>query len=276
MSGENMRILIILSLLGFVPGPGEATSQNPEDRLKAAFDRAAKAADLDEAGLIISSACSDDSILRSAYLTSTALDERSRYILFGRQWGSRANITWEERERRERILIESVSAKPELIRWVLRADRYLTYREKRHPRGAATINSFPFHSYSSYADDLVETFLESARKNATRPAKAIKSINDVVLLTAEDVEWNRLASWQLLCGVCDRLDLIEKSNTKNWRERFADLDRWFHQNRPYILWDDDKSCIRLDEEAKENGRPTRRESRSIPELNPSWQSAREP
>jgi hypothetical protein len=268
--------MFIANMLVAMQFVGAGSPQSPPDRLKVALDRASKESDLDEAGLILSSVFSDESILRSAYLTTTPLDERTIFILFGCNWGRRADLTWEERQRRQRILIESVSAKPELIRWVLRADRYETYHEKRHPYGAATINSFPFFSYSSYTDDLVETLMEPLRKDVTHPATAIKSVDGVVLLTAEDVEWNLLASWQLLCGVCDRLDLIDKVTTKNWRERFSDLDRWFQRNRPYILWDDDKSCIRLDEEAKENGRPTRRKSRSIPELKPSWQSAREP
>ena len=76
----------------------------------------------------------------------------------------------------------------------------------------------------------------------------------------------------MLCAVCDRLDLIENATPKNWRDRFARLDKWFQENRPYILWDNEKSCIRIDETAKESGSPTSRTSRSIPELKPTWQS----
>lgn len=199
------------------------------------------------------------------------LDERSVYILFDGNWGSRARVAWKDHKAWHRILVESTSTKPELIRRVIRADRYETYlRTRVDIGGAATINTFPFFSYAADADDLVETFIEVLRKNTARPAKAIISQENKVLVTAEEMEVDLLQIWQLLCGVCDRLDLVDKATTKNWRGRFPELDKWFKENRPYIVWDNSKSCVRIDDEAKESGRSTRRASRSIPELKPPW------
>lgn len=268
---------LFISMMSIVQASDDGAPQSPRGGLAAAFERASKEPDLDAAGLILSKALSDESVLRSAYAASKDLDQRSTYILFGGNWGSRAEISWKERTRRREILIESISAKPVLIRLALRADRYATYQGKRHPRGAATINYFAFFSYSPHADDLVESFIESLRRKVPHPAGAIKSpFGSTVLVSADEAELNLLETWQLVCGVCDRLDLIDKATTKNWRDRFPDLDKWFQENRPYILWDDSKSCIRLDEDAKELGSPTPRESRSIPELKPSWRFGDEP
>jgi hypothetical protein len=74
----------------------------------------------------------------------------------------------------------------------------------------------------------------------------------------------------MLCGVCDRLDLIRDSSVKNWRGRFSELDKWFQTNRPYIRWDRKRSCILVDQEAKDFGSPTERKLRKIPELKPPW------
>src|SRR5690606_8884972 len=119
-------------------------------------------------------------------------------------WGSRAEIdgndgVW------LRVLVDAISAKPELIRAVLRADRYQDSIEARQPRGAATINTFPFFASAPFADDLVERSIESLRRDATRPAEAITSLDGFVLVTAEQMEVNLLLTWQMLCGVCGRL-----------------------------------------------------------------------
>jgi len=202
-----------------------------------------------------------------------ALDERSIYILFGGDWGSRARVTWKDRVQRHRIVVESVSTKPLLICLVIRADRYKTYFRMRTNGGAATINFFPFFDSSLYADDLVETYIETLRKDANHPAKELRSIDaSIIFVTAEEMEVNLLSTWQMLCGVCNRLDLIDGATTKNWRSRFHKLDQWFQKNRPYIFWDNNGSRLQVDENAKEEGRPTRRSSRFIPELKPPWLS----
>ena len=62
----------------------------------------------------------------------------------------------------------------------------------------------------------------------------------------------------------------DRSTVKHWRGRFSELDRWFQANRPFILWDQARSCIRIDQEAKQNAAPTGRKSRRSPELKPPW------
>jgi hypothetical protein len=222
--------------------------------------------------LVLSSLLSDEAMIRSAYLTSAVPDERSVYVLFGRHWGPLATVNWSTGERAHRFLVEAVSTKPLLIRSAIRADRYYTYFRRRTPGGASTINVLPFFSYAPYVDDLAETFVETLRKDSSRPARALMSPYDsrTVLVSVGEVELNLLDSWQMLCGVCDRLDLIDKATTENWRGRFPELDKWFKENRPYILWDNNESHCRIDEKAKELGRPTPRASRFIPELKPSW------
>jgi hypothetical protein len=91
-----------------------------------------------------------------------------------------------------------------------------------------------------------------------------------VLVPADEVEIDLLDIWQMLCGLYDRLDLIDNATTENWRGRFPELDKWFKEHRPYILWDNNESHCRIDKDAKEQGRPTPRASRSIPELKPPW------
>ncbi len=178
-------------------------------------------------------------------------------------------------------MVGAVATKPDLIRSVLRADRYETFLVTREPRGAATINYFAFFEGCSYADDLIERPIEAMRQEATHPAEPILSpYNDLrpkgsppqVLVSAEKQELSLLGEWQMLCGVCDRLDLIEGSTVKNWRSRFAELDQWFKTNRPYIRWNNKRSCVRIDREAKESGTPTSRKMRKIPELKPPWLS----
>jgi len=266
-----------ISVLAFMQALGERTPPGPPKRVEAVFERASKESDVEGAGLILSSLLADETTMRAAFSTSVVLDERSVYVLFGGHWGPRAPVAWKDKRRLSRILVDSVSTKPVLIRSVIRADRYESYIIRRHPRGAATINGFPFFSYSPYADDLVEFLVEHLRKEAAHPAKAITSFDfgtstkpPRILVTAEQRELDILCTWQTLCGACDRLDLIEKATTKNWRDRFAELDKWFQENRPYMLWDHGKSCIRIDEEARERGEPTSRKSRSIPELRPPW------
>jgi hypothetical protein len=267
-----MPVLLLFSTLVISQAGGEQEARASIDRVAGILERASRESDLDGAGLVLSSLLSDESMLRSAYLTPVGLDERSMYILFGQQWGSRAAVTWKARQRAQRILVRTVSAKPILIRSAIRADRYDTYVRKRSPGGAATINYFSFFSRSPYVDDLAEKFVETLRKETTRPAKPIMSpySGDRVLVPADEVDVDLLDIWQMLCGVCDRLDLIDKSTTENWRGRFRELDEWFKGNRPYVVWDEKESRCRIDEEAKEVSRPTPRASRVIPELKPPW------
>src|SRR5262249_36763210 len=158
---------------------------------------------------VFSSLLSDESALRSAFLTPASLDERSVYILFGGVWGSRAVVASKDRRVRRRIRDDTISAKPEAIVAVLRCDRYQSYLEKRSPPGAATINGFPFVAGSAYVDDLVERFIESMRHETTRQAEPIRSpYGNSVLVTSAEMEVDLLETWQMLCGVCGRLDLI--------------------------------------------------------------------
>lgn len=274
-----MPFLIYVLVVGQVVG--EDATKRPRGGLETVFARASKEPDLDGAGLILSSLLSDELTLRSAFLTPLALDDRSVYVLFGGNWGSRAKVTWKASTQWHRIRVASVSTKPELIRSVLRADRYASYFEKRHPRGAATINFFPFFADEDFSDDLVERSIEPMKREVTHLAKAVMNpYNDMrakgspplVLVTADEKEVMLLGNWQLLCGVCGRTDLIDKATTENWRERFADLDEWFRRNRPYIVWDDRNSCIKIDGKAKDGAEPTPRSSRAIPELKPPWLS----
>jgi hypothetical protein len=41
-------------------------------------------------------------------------------------------------------------------------------------------------------------------------------------------------------------------------------------NELRAFWENSKSCIRLDEDAEELGRPTPRKSSFVPELQPPW------
>lgn len=266
-----MKTTFLLSVLFVLQSVGEGTVQTLPESVETVLVLASREPGLDGAGLVLSSLLRDESELRSAFLSPVAMDERSLYILFEGKWGSRATVVPKDLVAWRRIRDGAVSVKPELIRPVLRADRYESSLEKRHPRGAATINSFPFFAGSAYADDLVEKFIECLRRESTHPAKAVRSLDDFVLQTADQVEVDLLETWQLLCGVCGRLELIDKATIRNWRDRFPELDEWFRRNRPYIIWDDGNSCIRVDEDAKEGARPTSRSSRSIPELKPPWQ-----
>ncbi len=270
---------LFISILTIAQVAVEDTPKRPRVDLEAVFARAAKEPDIEDAGLVLSELLSDESTLRAAFLTPVALDERSVHILFGADWGPRANLTWKDRVQWHRILVETISTKPALIRSVLRADRYETYDRRRHPQGAATINLFPFFSFAKYADDLLESSLEGMRTEMAHPTEAImspynnmraKGSPPLVLVTADEVEVNLLGTWQMLCGIANRLDLIDKATTKNWRDRFPELDAWFQKNRPYVLWDNAQSCVRIDEEGKKSGSPTSRKDRRIPELKPPW------
>jgi len=276
-----MKIMLTITYIVLLLSPvyGQTTPQTPPDTPEAVLELASKASDGDAADLILSSFLTDESKIRSAFLTARVLDERTVYILFGERWGSRAGIPQKDRNQRHRILVESVSTKPELIRSVIRADRYAAFFLSRKPAGAATINYFPFFADAHYADDLIEWFIEYLRQKRSHPAKDIespynalraKTSPSIILLTADEVEVNRLWEWQMLCGVCNRLDIINKSTTKNWRNLFPELDKWFQANRPFIIWDDSKSCIRIDDEAKKWGERTPRASRFIPEFMPTW------
>ncbi len=130
----------------------------------------------------------------------------------------------------------------------------------------------------TYADNLVEYNVEHLRRDAAHPAEPVHAEFDPsrIIVTVEDVEVSLLWRWQMVCGMCDRLDLINNSTVRNWRSRFAELDKWFQTNRPYILWDKKSSCIQIDQEAKEFGFPTPRKPRKIPSLSHPgprrWQS----
>ena len=143
-------------------------------------------------------------------------DARSVFILFGGKWGSCADVEWNDDPEgkwqpnpgRGRCL-----TKPGLrFDSVLRADRYEAYFRRRHPRGAATINSFPFFDSCSFADDLVERFIEHLREETDHPAEDIVFFGNTILMTAAEKEVNLLATWQMLCGVCNRLDLIDRAS----------------------------------------------------------------
>ena len=261
--------LFVCALLAAPPAGGPAEA--PSEKWAVLLRRASREPDLDGAGLALSPLLADGSLLRAAFSAPDDIDERSAYVLFGGHWGARAKVTWKDRTASRRILAESVAAQPALIRRVLRADRYAAAIDARAPRGAAALNAFPFTAYSPYADDLAERFIESLRVETTRPARPVESpFSHAVLLTADDVELNLLETWQLLCGLCGRLDLIDKATARNWRGRFPELDRWFRENRPFALWDDAASCLRVDEAAKRSATPTPRASRAIPGLTPPW------
>jgi hypothetical protein len=269
-----MCAIVLWSVLSITQVAGDRPAEVRHDALEAVFERASKQPDLDGAGLVLSSLLSDDRTFHSALLKSMPNDERSVYVLFGGNWGSRAAVNSKDVRRLHQVVVDSVSTTPSLIRQVIRADRYETFlRSRRSSGGAATMNYFPFFSYSTYADDLVESFIETLRKDTSRPAKPVVSLDKFVLVTADEMEVNLLSLWQMLCGACDRMDLIDKATTKTWRGRFPELDKWFNENRPYILWDNSNYCIRIDQDQKELGRSTPRTSRSIPELKPPWMSA---
>jgi hypothetical protein len=275
-----------LTVFALMQAVGEGPPQGPRDGLEAVLERASKESVLNRAGSILWSYLADEAAIRSALLSSLVMDERSAYILFRGHWGAHARIPVKSRPHWQRIVVDAVATKPMLIRSVIRADRYDIYLRSRPPRadsydfyyfridspiGAPTINNIPFFQHSPDADDLVKTFIEALRKETKRPAKATRW-GECVLATADEMEVHLLSVWQMLCGVCVRLDLIDKATTKNWRDRFPELDRWFQENRPFVLWDDIRSCMRIDEDAQELGRPTPRTSRCVPELRPPWLS----
>jgi hypothetical protein len=240
------------------------------------FERASRETDIDRASALLASFLTDQSRIRSAFSTTRVLDERTVYLLYGVGWRAAGRSIphgeWaRDWRRRVRILVETVSTKPMLIRSVIRADRFEA-SIRRHV-------SYPAHSWApffgeGYADDLVEYYVEHLRRDAAHPAEPIHAEFEPsrIVVTAEDIEVSLLWQWQMLCGVCDRLDLIKDSSVKNWRSRFPELDKWFQTNRPYVLWDRKGLCIRVDQEAKEFGFPTPRKPRMIPELKPPWTS----
>lgn len=263
-------MLLLVVAVVFMQVPGEQPTQAPAEALRSALMRVAKEPDLDEAASILSPLLSDESTLRSAYLKSEILDERTVYIVYGGKWGQRADFDTEKRVARDKVLTDLVSSRPMLIRSFIRAGRYESYFYARQIHGSH--GSFPYFSLDKYADYVLEFRIEKLRDEATHPAKALTSHfgEKTVIRSAEQAEVNLLYSWQMLCGTCGRLDLLDEANTKNWRGRFSELDEWFSENRPYLLWDNRQSCIRIDEEAKRLRRPTPRSKRAIPELKPPW------
>ena len=277
-----MWVPISLTVLSLMQAASAATPQVSQKRFDEVLERASKEPDLDRAALILSSLLADESTFRSALTTSLDLDDRSFYILFGSPWSSRAKVIWKDRPQQLRFLVDSISAKPLLIRLVVRTGRYEAYLRSRrrrdrfeffplsrNPSAVATIAHRSFFESSVDADDLVETLIEALRIETTQPAQAVLW-GDKVLVTAEEMEKTFLFLWQTVCGICDRLDLIDKVTTREWRSRFAELDKWFQENRPYVHWDNSKSSIRIDNDAKKLGRPTPRSARAIPELEPPW------
>jgi hypothetical protein len=264
----------LLAFLSVLQVADSAKIGQPPRSLEEMFERAARETNIERASSAIASFLTDDSKIRSAFSTTRVLDERTVYLLFGLRWRLAGkdiprdewNRDW---RRRVRILAETVSTKPVLIRSVIQADRYEASIRKHV--------SYPAHSWTpffgeTYVDDLVEYYVEHLRRDAAHPAEPIHAEFGPprIVVTAEDVEVSLLWQWQMLCGVCDRLDLIRDSTLKNWRGRFAELDKWFQINRPYILWDTKVSCIRVDQQAKEFVIPTERKPREIPELKPPW------
>jgi hypothetical protein len=244
------------------PFCAEARPQAPDGNVEAALERASKAPNCDAVRAVLASALTDDAHIRSAYLTGRPLDERTAFVLFSGGWRSGDRVVpAEERSRRRRVLLEVVSTKPELIRSLSRADRYATAIVVRDPLPPSMPH--PFFWGVEYADDLVEWWIEKLRQYASKPADIADS--------AGEWEVALLWKWQMLCGVCDRLDLIDKSTTKNWRGRFRNLEKWFQSNRPFVEWDEARSCLRIDEEGKHDALPTERASRRIPELKPPWE-----
>ena len=266
---------LLISLFCLIQSPAEKAAQEFDAKWKAVVERTAKENDINETGLTLSSFLANEAMVRAAYLTEVPLDDRSSYVLFGSHWGKRAHVSWKDLGARQRILVEAISAKPALVRLVIRADRYDTYIRARPDTdivGLGTMNYFPFFSGCRYSDDLIESSIELLRKESTHPAEPLRSpiAKSIVLLTAEEMETSLLYNWEMLCGVCDRLDLLENVTTKNWRARYSELDKWFSKNRPYIQWDNSKSVIVIDKDRQDHGLSTDRDSRSVPELKPPW------
>jgi hypothetical protein len=260
----------ILTVAQASSGGGATTAE-----LEGIYRRAAGAPSLDSAGAVLSAVLVDESKARSAFLTTVTMDERSVYLLLAGPWSSYPNMSWAQTIRLQRVLAESISSKPALIHSILRAERYRASLSRGVPQGSVT--SFPFFSHSTYSDDLVEFFVESLRASTSGPAKDLESpFGNLKPIPAEEIEVNLLRTWQLVCGVCDRLDLIDGVTSKNWRSRFPELEKWFSQNRPFLLWDNTRSCMRIDEEAKHDSRATQRARRAIPELKPPWIDQRRP
>lgn len=264
-----MMTTVLMLLINQFAGDGSARGlREPPEKV---VERASKEADLERAGLILSSLLIDEANIRSALAATTALDDRSAYVLLGGNWGSLAKVSREQRARWSETLVRSISARPNLIKTVIRVERFEAYITVTFGRGSES--GVPFFSTSRYVDDVAEYFMERLRKETGRPPSAILFSNHVILTEGEH-EVELLANWQMLCGICDRLDLIEESTTKNWRDRFPELDKWFKANRPFVSWDEGKSCMTIDDDAKEWGSVTARSAREIPDLKPPWLKAK--
>ena len=207
-----MALPVLFALLLAAQVSGERSDHRRS--VEAVLDRASKERDLDGAGVVLSALLSDESRLRRGFLDVCRLGRASSYILFAGNWGSVADVTWTDRRRWQRIRVESASVTPAMIRSLIRADRYESYFDRRRPRGAATINIFPLFSGASFADDLVEEYVEHLMAESAKPATAIefplrgKRADPLIMVTADEVEQDLLCTWQMICGVCDRLDLI--------------------------------------------------------------------
>jgi hypothetical protein len=276
MSGRIFTITALM--LAAIPGlyqqvqaPVKQSDQNSSPDIDAVLNRASKEATLDGAAQIMAVLLIDEVNMSRLFNYNKKLDERSMYIIFSGCWGSRARVSYEKQSQLFRICTESISANPTLIEKYIRAQRYATYFAKREDGGIATINSWTRFELANDIDDIMEICMESLRKYKSRPAEPVVSPFDkLVLVPAEEVELGLLVNWQFFCGITNHFDLIDKTTTKNWRSKFSDLDDWYRLNRAYVLWDNERSRITIDEDAKERARPTYRSLRSVPELKPPW------
>jgi len=265
-------------MLAAIPGvyvenqtPAKQSDQNSSSDIDAVLNRASKEATLDGAAQVLAALLTDEAQMSRLFSRSSKLDDRGIYVLYSGRWGSRANVSYEKRSQLFRIRAESTSANPALIENYIRAERYEAYFAKREEIQIATVNYFTHFELANDVDDIMEICMERLRKYKSRPAEPVLNFPDGrVLVPVEEIELALLVDWQFLCGIINRFDLIDKTTTKDWRGKFPGLDDWYHSNRAYVLWDNEKSRITIDEDAKERARPTYRSSRSVPELKPSW------
>ncbi len=254
-----------------------STASDPQTVIQDSLQRAAQARMYDDAAAILSATCNTSARMREAALTANLIDERNLYIILGLQWGSQTKLTREYPNDRRMDLAKTIAERPDLIHGVLRAERYASYiySHSEYSHGAATINFYPFFSRSIYADDLAEIYIESLRSEAQRPKHAITHPHapNLVMISEEEHELGLLEIWQRACGLTGQLELIKDCNGERWRSRFEILDKWFKINRPYSVWDNASSSIRVDSNRKGSGRPKKREERLIPELVPPWDTA---
>ncbi len=81
-----MRLLLLFCASTLVEASAVSAPQSTRGTPDAVFEAAAKEPDIEGAGLVLSSLLSDESTIRSAFLSSVVPDERSLYVLFGSLW----------------------------------------------------------------------------------------------------------------------------------------------------------------------------------------------